>query len=160
MRVDKVNPDMPELKTRSQNESRWARWRDWIRALMPAPVTVNAQERWRATCGAMVGLLCTAVMCRLVTGAGPDTGAPASTLLPMALVAPLGASAVLVFALPSSPMAQPWAVVTGHFVSALVGVTCARLIDNPLIAAPVAGGLAIAAMFALRCLHPPGGPWP
>jgi len=48
-------------------------------------------------------------------------------------------------------------VVMGHFVSALVGVACARLIDNPLIAAPVAGGLAIAAMFALRCLHPPGG---
>jgi CBS domain-containing membrane protein len=58
---------------------------------------------------------------------------------------------------PASPLAQPWSVVGGNTVAALVGVTCALLIPDPRMAAPFAGGLAIAAMFALRCLHPPGG---
>jgi CBS domain-containing membrane protein len=73
------------------------------------------------------------------------------------LVAPLGASAVLVFAVPASPLAQPWSVVGGNTVSALIGVLCVQLIDDPALAAGVAVSAAIFAMFALRCLHPPGG---
>jgi CBS domain-containing membrane protein len=42
-------------------------------------------------------------------------------------------------------------------VSALVGIACGRMIADPTLAAPLAGCLAIAAMFQLRCLHPPGG---
>ncbi|WP_287815409.1 HPP family protein, partial [Pseudomonas sp.] len=75
----------------------------------------------------------------------------------MALVAPLGASAVLVFALPSSPLAQPWSVVGGNTLSALIGIACALWIPEANLAAAVAVALAIAAMFTLRCLHPPGG---
>jgi CBS domain-containing membrane protein len=124
------------------------RLRNWFKALKPAAVTVDSRERWRAACGAALGLLLTAFISRWLMDWSP---------YPLALVAPLGASALLVFAVPASPMAQPWAVVAGNFVSALVGVACARAIDNPLIAGPVAVGLAIVAMFALRCLHPPGG---
>jgi CBS domain-containing membrane protein len=69
----------------------------------------------------------------------------------------MGASAVLLFAVPASPLAQPWSVFGGNVVSALVGVTCAHAIDNPMLAAPLAGGLAIVCMFLMRCLHPPGG---
>jgi CBS domain-containing membrane protein len=72
-------------------------------------------------------------------------------------VAPIGASAVLVFALPASPFAQPWSVVGGNTLSALVGITCAQLLGVTPWAAALAVGLAIAVMFALRCLHPPGG---
>ena len=72
-------------------------------------------------------------------------------------MAPLGASAVLVFAVPSSPLAQPWAVVGGNTVSALVGIACVHAVGSPELAAALAVGLAIALMFALRCLHPPGG---
>ena len=75
----------------------------------------------------------------------------------MLLIAPMGASAVLLFCLPASPLAQPWSVVGGNVVSAVVGVACASWIADPMLAAPVAGCLAIAAMFQLRCLHPPGG---
>jgi CBS domain-containing membrane protein len=64
---------------------------------------------------------------------------------------------VLLFAAPASPLAQPWPVFGGNLVSAIVGVACAHGIDNVLLAAPLAGGLAILAMFLLRCLHPPGG---
>ncbi|WP_229425556.1 HPP family protein [Massilia sp. Se16.2.3] len=45
----------------------------------------------------------------------------------------------------------------GNTVSALVGVACAHLLPDPALAAPLAGALAIGTMFALRCLHPPGG---
>jgi CBS domain-containing membrane protein len=73
------------------------------------------------------------------------------------LFASIGASAVLVFAIPASPLAQPWPVIGGNIVSALVGVVAARHIGNVYIAGPVAVGAAILAMSPLRCLHAPGG---
>ena len=73
------------------------------------------------------------------------------------LVAPISASAVLVFAVPASPLAQPWSVVGGNVVSALVGVTAARFVPSPYLVVGVAVGGAILAMSLLRCLHPPGG---
>ena len=54
-------------------------------------------------------------------------------------------------------MAQPWAVFGGNIVSALVGVTMAKLGLDPMIAAGLAVGGAICAMSLLHCLHPPGG---
>ncbi|MFD1837338.1 HPP family protein [Paracidovorax cattleyae] len=73
------------------------------------------------------------------------------------LVAPIGASAVLVFGVPASPLAQPWPVVGGNALSALVGVACAALVPDPALAGALAVALAIALMVRLRCLHPPGG---
>ena len=97
--------------------------------------------------GALLGIVITAIVCRLC----------ASSPTAIWLVAPLGASAVLVFAVPASPLAQPWSVVGGNTISALMGVLCVHLIDDPALAAGVAVAAAIVAMFALRCLHPPGG---
>ena len=71
------------------------------------------------------------------------------------LMASLGASALLVFALPGSPMAQPWAVIAGNSLSAFIGITAAIWIDQPLLAMPIAASLSILGMFILRCLHPP-----
>lgn len=73
------------------------------------------------------------------------------------IVASMGASAVLLFAVPSSPMNSPWAVVVGHLSSAVIGVTCSQYIDSIILAAPIAGATAILVMLYLRCLHPPGG---
>ena len=69
----------------------------------------------------------------------------------------MGASAVLVFGAPSSPMAQPWPVLGGHLVSALVGIAFVHAGGPTGLAAALAVGAATAAMFLLRCLHPPGG---
>ena len=69
----------------------------------------------------------------------------------------MGASAVLLFAVPHGQLAQPWAVLGGHVISAIIGVTCAQLIANEILAASSAVGLAIGAMYYLRCIHPPGG---
>lgn len=102
----------------------------------------------RAGLGALVGLTVTGFATRLALGPGAN--------LPL-LIAPMGASSVLLFAVPSSPLAQPWSLIGGNLVAALVGVTAARLIPDPVLAAALACGLAIALMLALRCLHPPSG---
>ncbi len=107
---------------------------------------VNWVERLRSVFGAFIGL---ALVLAVAKYLGELSG------LDEWLMASLGASALLVFALPGSPMAQPWAVVAGNTLSALVGITCANLITAPLIALPLAASLSILGMFILRCLHPP-----
>lgn len=120
----------------------------WFRAFLPAPINADWHERLRAVSGSLLGILITALACRSLGGA--TAGWPW-------LVAPMGASAVLIFAVPASPLAQPWAVVGGNTLSALVGILCSRWVGDVEFAAALAVGLAIALMFALRCLHPPGG---
>lgn len=66
----------------------------------------------------------------------------------------IGASAFLLFVIPYSPMSQPWAVISGHFVSSVIGAACAYWISSPATATVVA--LSIYAMHSLQCLHPPG----
>lgn len=73
------------------------------------------------------------------------------------IVASMGASAVLLFAVPHGPLSQPWALVGGHVISACIGVSCYLLIENQFVAAASAVGFAITAMHYLRCIHPPGG---
>jgi CBS domain-containing membrane protein len=73
------------------------------------------------------------------------------------LIAPMGASAVLLFAVPASPLAQPWSLIGGNLVSATVGVICGMLVPDPFIASALAAAGAIAAMFTFRCIHPPSG---
>ena len=73
------------------------------------------------------------------------------------LAASMGASAVLLFAVPHGALSQPWAVLVGHTVSAVVGVSCARLMPGSMAGAALAVGLAILAMHYLRAIHPPGG---
>ena len=123
----------------------------WLQVCWPAPVPISGAERWRVALGAGLGILVAAGLSQWLA---TFLGLASTTVW---LVAPLGASAVLVFGLPASPLAQPWAVVAGNSVSALVGVLCASWLPWPLLAAPAAVALAIAAMLALRCLHPPGG---
>jgi CBS domain-containing membrane protein len=69
----------------------------------------------------------------------------------------MGASAVLLFAVPASPLAQPWSIIGGNTISALVGVIVAHFVHEPALATGIAVALAIAAMSFSRCLHPPGG---
>ncbi len=73
------------------------------------------------------------------------------------LIASMGASAVLLFAVPHGQLSQPWPVLAGHSVSALIGVTCAMFLPGPALAAGCAVGLSIWVMHQLKCIHPPGG---
>lgn len=100
----------------------------------------------RGAIGALIGIAVAGVAARIFGAAGVPW-----------LVAPIGASAVLVFALPASPLAQPWPVFGGDVLSAAVGLLAGALIDPPWLAAGVGAGGAIAVMSMARCLHPPGG---
>ncbi|HDR9203199.1 TPA: HPP family protein [Burkholderia vietnamiensis] len=122
--------------------------RQWLHSFIPHPMTLGWRERMRSCTGALVGIATVGVTMRLLPGV--------PGLVPL-LVAPMGASAVLLFAVPASPLAQPWSIVGGNLVAATVGVACAQWIADPITAAALAVALAIGGMFALRCVHPPSG---
>lgn len=73
------------------------------------------------------------------------------------IIASMGASAVLLFAVPHGQLSQPWPVFAGHMLSAAIGVTCARYIPSLPLAAGCAVGLSIGVMHHFKCIHPPGG---
>lgn len=75
---------------------------------------------------------------------------------PLLMLGSMAASAVLLFAAPHSPFSQPWNLIGGHLVSALVGWICSLYIPDPALAAGIAVGTAIFLMYLLSCLHPPG----
>lgn len=117
-----------------------------FRDFFPVSTNTSIKESCYGALGAFVGLLGTALLCRWGLGLEVHW-----------LIAPMGASAVLLFAAPASPLAQPWSIVVGNGVSALMGVLSASLVADPALAAALAVMLAIAAMFLTRSLHPPGG---
>lgn len=73
------------------------------------------------------------------------------------LVAPFGASSVLLFALPNSPLAQPWSAIVGNTVAALVAVVVCLVVSDPTLRVALAVGLALMATILCRALHPPAG---
>ncbi|WP_349508874.1 HPP family protein [Agrobacterium vitis] len=73
------------------------------------------------------------------------------------MMAPFGASCVLLFSLPNSPLSQPMNVFFGHLASALVGLLCATLLPDIWWAVALAVGGAISVMALLRITHPPAG---
>jgi CBS domain-containing membrane protein len=118
----------------------------WLRTFVPQPVNVSPREVALGCLGALLGISSAAWLSQhLLAGFNPW------------FIAPMGASAVLLFAVPSSPLAQPWAIVGGNTCAALIGVTCAAHVGDVALACGIAVALAIGAMFALRCLHPPSG---
>jgi CBS domain-containing membrane protein len=73
------------------------------------------------------------------------------------LIAPLGASAVLLFAVPASPLAQPWSIIGGNGIAAVVGVMAAMLVPDQSVAAALALAVSIGLLLTFKCLHPPSG---
>ncbi|MDX5446394.1 MAG: HPP family protein [Zoogloeaceae bacterium] len=72
-------------------------------------------------------------------------------------MAPFGATCVLAFGLPDSPLAQPRHIVGGHFVTAALGLLALWLIGDGWLSMAVATGLGLGAMQLLRVVHPPAG---
>ena len=120
-----------------------------IRIFHPLLAGATLKDRMVACLGALIGVGLTGVVARMVLGH--------DAILTLMLAAPMGASAVLLFAVPASPLAQPWPIIGGNTISALLGVIMARVIPDPMIAGAFAVAFAIAFMSMLRCLHPPGG---
>nr|WP_211201649.1 HPP family protein [Rhodobacter sp. NTK016B] len=102
----------------------------------------------RAGLGALIGLGLTGLFVLSPT-VDADLG--------LYLVAPFGATSVLLFALPNSPLAQPWSAIVGNTVAALVAVAVCLLVTDPVLRIALAVGLAITATILCRAIHPPAG---
>jgi len=109
--------------------------------------TVTHKEKIISSIGAFFGIFLVFYISDLFIG---SNGA-------VLITASMGASAVLLFALPHGALSQPWAVIGGHIISAFVGVSIAKLVPDIILSAGIAVGLAILAMHYFKCIHPPGG---
>jgi CBS domain-containing membrane protein len=117
-----------------------ARW-------LPAAVNTRPSEWSRAAIGMALGTMFSVWLCAQVFG------------MPVAqhLVGPLGASAVLLFAVSSGALAQPWSILGGYLSAAVVALLVAHVLGRTLGSACLAAGMALILMCWLRCLHPPAG---
>ncbi|MEW6997430.1 HPP family protein [Colwelliaceae bacterium BS250] len=73
------------------------------------------------------------------------------------LMAPFGATTVLVFGVPESPLAQPKNVIFGHLITAFIGVFFVEYIGVTSLSLAIATGLAVSAMLLTKTTHPPAG---
>lgn len=115
---------------------------------VPILAGVTLGSRLLACLGACFGITLTSIISATIIH-------PHGSLL--LLVAPMGAAAVLVFVVPASPLSQPWPVIGGNLIAALVGVAAFKLVPIPVVAAGLAVGGAILAMSLTRSLHGPAG---
>jgi CBS domain-containing membrane protein len=119
-----------------------------LRSLGPAVARTSPVEALRAGIGALAGLGLTGL---LVLSPSIDLE------LGLYLVAPFGATSLLLFAVPNSPLAQPWSAVVGNSIAALVGVAVCLAVAEPALRIPLAVGLAVTATILCRAVHPPAG---
>ncbi|MBV4539979.1 HPP family protein [Pseudomonas vlassakiae] len=118
-----------------------------LQRLLPAPLNIPPKQGLRASIGALLGLFLAGWLTSLAYGPG----------IALHLLGPLAASAVLVFAVHSGPLAQPWPVLGSYALAGAVGLALRQGFGPELWVAAVALGLSILVMCLLRCLHPPGG---
>lgn len=116
------------------------------RIFVPLLAGGSLRDRVVASVGALAGISLAGLIC--------------AAMFPVSMpwiIAPIGASAVLLFAVPASPLAQPWSIIGGNIISGIFGVVVAQAISEPAFAAALAVSTAILVMSLARCLHPPGG---
>jgi len=117
-----------------------------LRAFTVDPVNLHLKAKVLSLLACFCSIFFIALITQTLIGNSPS---------PM-IVASMGASAVILFFIPNSPLAQPWPFIGGQLCSALVGMSCALNISETASASAVAVGGSILVMLMLRCLHPPG----
>jgi len=123
-------------------------FQDLLASFRPGYDPVHLSEKFRSGFAAFMGILLLGASLHFLPG---ENG------FHLAVFASMAAAAVLLYAAPHSPMAQPWPLVCGNLVSGLIGWLFSLLIPDPVLAAACAVGTAVLAMHLLNCLHPPGG---
>ncbi|WP_306607682.1 CBS domain-containing protein [Azonexus sp.] len=117
------------------------------RYLLADAAPLSRAERWRSTIAAFAGILLIEAILTVMPGDSASRQ----------LLAPLGASSVILFALPHSPLGQPWPSAGGLALSALIGMLCHVWIQPAWLAVALALAASVWLMASLRCIHPPGG---
>jgi len=120
----------------------------FLKSLGPAVAHVSSLEAMRAGIGALIGLGLTGLFL-LSPNVDLELG--------LYLVAPFGASSVLLFAVPNSPLAQPWSAIVGNTIAAIVGVAVCLLLTDPALRIALAVGITIIVTILCRAVHPPAG---
>lgn len=115
-------------------------WKNWF----------SKQASWKEKIYTSLGAFFIILFLMLIT---MQISAQSTLFLPV--IAPMGASTLLLTVAPHTRMAQPWPIVGGHLVSATVGVFCSLWINYPPLSAALAVGFAIFIMHNLKCLHAP-----
>ncbi|HTN29880.1 MAG TPA: HPP family protein [Pseudomonas sp.] len=121
----------------------------WLVSFLPTSASSPRPREWlRATLGTVLALaFCTWLNSQWY-------GLPTT----LYLLGPLAASALLLFAVPSGALAQPWSLLGSYLVAGLSAALVGHFAGGAtLLAAALAPGLALLLMYLLRCLHPPGG---
>lgn len=119
---------------------------EWLQILKPNFKVLPLKERLLCGIGALCGLAISSLISWYVLGG-----------INAWYIAPMGASSVLLFAVPTSPLAQPWNVIVGNTLAGIIGVACAQWIPDLTTAFSVAVGFAIFLMMTTDSLHPPSG---
>lgn len=109
-------------------------------------MNTRPKEWLRASVGSFLGLLICTLICREVFGSS----------VALHLMGPVAASAVILFAVSSGALAQPWPVIGGYLTSTAVALIVTHYFGYSPLSAALAVGLSLGAMCVLRCLHPPG----
>jgi CBS domain-containing membrane protein len=117
--------------------------KNFLRLFLPHHAPISSAEKLRSALAAGVAILCLGVLLEH------------SPMSIYAMQGWIGATVVLLFALPHSPMAQPWNVVVGQIVAACVGWLMSQLMSDLVLAAALAVGLSIWLMHLVDALHPP-----
>ncbi len=117
----------------------------YFRNFSIAPIQLTFLEKCIAALTCLIAVFLTTTISQLSTDGHSSV-----------LLASMGASAVILFATPGSPLAQPWPFIGGHLFSALIGVFAAHYVPDLALAATLAVGFSVIVMLLLRCLHPPG----
>ncbi|SPL70372.1 HPP family protein [Acinetobacter stercoris] len=73
------------------------------------------------------------------------------------IMAPFGATCVILYTVAQSPLAQPRNVIFGHFISAFIGMCFLKIFGVNFLSIAFSVGGAIALMQFFRCVHPPAG---
>lgn len=120
--------------------------KDLFTSFKPAFDSISYAEKFRSAAAALFGILLLGEALHYL----PEGGHP------LMLFGSMAAAAVLLYAAPHSPMAQPWPLLVGNLLSGVVGWLCSMFIPDPVIAAACAVGLSILVMHLTHSLHPPG----
>ncbi len=123
-------------------------FREMLTAFRPGLDVATPAEKIRSAIAVVLGLSLPALLLHY--------SLPHAGYLGPSLMASMGAAAVLLYAAPHSPMAQPWPLLVGNLLSGVIGMCCALWIPDLIWAASVAAGVSVFAMHLTRSLHPPG----
>ena len=75
----------------------------------------------------------------------------------MMLIAPFGATAVLLFSAPNSPFSNPWNIFGGYLISSIIGAIVLTYTSAQWLPIAIGLGLVITLMHGFKVIHPPAG---